>query len=106
VSGLSLLLFLLLVGLELDFRAVGVWPWAPADVRGRLAVALGGHARLTCPSSSWSTCPCRCCAKIMPPAERSYDALLDAHGAALGGGLAMADAHHRDSVSTEPRTDT
>jgi hypothetical protein len=41
-------------------------PWAPADVcgrrrrppavtRGRLAVALGGHAWLTCPSSSRST---------------------------------------------------
>ena len=44
MSGLSLLLFLILVGLELDFCAVGVWPWAPADMRGRLTVALGGHA--------------------------------------------------------------
>ena len=37
-------------------------------------------------------------AKIMPPAERPRDALLDAHGAALGGGL--ADAHHREHGAT------
>jgi len=92
VSGLSLLLFLLLVGLELDFHAVGVWPWAPADVRGRLAAALGGHARLTCPSSSRRSCH-RPNAHVMPCWMPTVP-----H---LEGDLLMPI-----TVSTEPHTDT